>query len=94
MASNSNPRPLPQGWRIEGLWSGIGAGNPRYKEVGARISDSEIEAADRIVVSYTSRRTGSKEYRTIHGATSKRSVGSLIRTTVKRTSPVGRENRG
>lgn len=93
MASKT-PRTLPEGWRIEGLWTGIGAGNPSYKEVGARVSDSEIEAADRIVVSYTSRRTGSKEWRTIHGATSKRAVGNLIRRVTRSVSPVGRENRG
>ena len=87
-------RALPEGWRIEGLWTGIAAGNPDYREVDNRtVSDAEIGSAERIVVSYKSRKTGVVDHRTIHGAANRAQLGAIIRYTTRRISPVGRRSR-
>lgn len=94
MAERKSSRALPEGWRIEGLWTGIGSSSESYTEVDTRrVTDAEIASADRIVVSYTSRRTGVTDYRTIHGAESKRQLGAIIRYTTRRVSPTGRGSR-
>lgn len=91
----ADDRPLPEGWRIDGLWTGIASGHPEYQQFprGVQPSDAEVAAADRIVVTYTSRRTGVTDYRTIPGATHKRQVGSIIRYTTRRVSPPGKRSR-
>lgn len=87
-------RALPEGWRIEGLWTGVKTGGAEYTPVNTRtVTDAQIAGADRIVVSYTSRRTGVTDYRMIGRATSKRQIGSIIRYTTRRVSPVGRRSR-
>lgn len=84
---------LPEGWAIEGLWTGMNTGNPKYTEVTTdAVTNTQVENANRIVVSYTSPETGAKEYRTIHGADSVAQIGSLINYTTKRVSPVGRKS--
>lgn len=87
----TSKRDLPEGWRIEGMWYGIASGNPDFREVHNQrdITDSDIQSADRIVVSYTSRRTGNVDYRTIAGAMSKKMIGNIIKYTTRVVSPVG-----
>jgi hypothetical protein len=91
----ADKRPLPEGWRIDGLWTGIASGNPHYQAFpkGTQPTDAEVSNADRIVVTYISRKTGVTDYRTIPGAMSKRQVGAIIRYTTRRVSPPGRTSR-
>lgn len=92
MAKNS---PLPEGWRIDSLWTGIASGNPHNEPFpkGKQPSDAQVANADRIVVTYTSRKTRQVEYRTIAGAMNKAQVGALIRYTTRVVSPVGNRSR-
>jgi hypothetical protein len=94
MADSTN-RAIPEGWRIDGLWTGIASNNPHYHHYpkGTQPTDADVAAADRIVVTYTSRRTGVTDYRTIPGASSRRQVGALIRYTTRRVSPPGKRSR-
>lgn len=92
MAKNS---PLPEGWRIDGLWTGIASGNPHYEPYpkGTQPSDAEVANAERIIVTYHSRKTGETEHRTIAGAMNKAQVGALIRYTTRVVSPVGKKRK-
>lgn len=76
---------LPDGWKIVSLHR---EGDKPQTVNRGRVSDRDIESADAIRVSYTSRRTGVTTYRTIHGADSKDSIGDIIRTTTRVVSPV------
>jgi len=91
----ANKGPLPEGWRIDGLWTGIASGNPHYEQYpkGQQPTDAEVANSERIVVSYFSRKTGVTDYRTVPGAMNKRQVGALIRYTVRVASPPGRKSR-
>lgn len=92
--ADKKSRVLPEGWRIEGLWYNISSGNPDYREVNPRtVTDAEIASADRIIISYTSRKTGVTDWRTIPGADSKVMVGNIIRYTTRRVSPPGKRSR-
>lgn len=79
-------QPLPQGWRIAGLYV-HGAGTFKV-DPGKRVTDSDIERSDAVIVAYTSRRTGTTVHRTIHGAQSKQGVGDIIRFTTRVVSPI------
>lgn len=95
---------LPDGWRIEGFWDGIGSGEGRYTVVHVpgindaaagnaddvinSYSDNDVREADRIIVAYR-HRDGQDEYRTIGGASNENQVGLLITNTIKIVSPLG-----
>jgi hypothetical protein len=79
---------FPRDWRIAALYS-EGEGMQKVKSP----SDSEIAAADAIIVEYKARGTGTVVHRTIHGATSKDDVGSIIRNVTRVVSPP-RKGRG
>lgn len=73
--------PLPDGWRIEGLWT------DGERTVTTNPTDAEVRAADAIIVSYTD--DLGKDYRTIHGAPlGIDQVGDLIEAVTERDSPV------
>lgn len=71
---------LPAGWNIAGLWTeGKGLTHDPVP------SDRDIERADGIVVSYTD--ALGVDYRTIHGARTRKQVGDLIRKVTLQISP-------
>lgn len=71
---------LPAGWKVHGLWT-----QDKGLKVNPDPSASDISAADAIVVSYTD--ALGTDYRTIHGASSRKQVGDLIRKITLKYSP-------
>lgn len=75
---------LPRGWKFEGLYYGDRAPSDR-KVVNRDPSDYEVATADDVIVSYTD--ALGIVYKTVHGANSRRGVGSLITRTILVVSP-------
>lgn len=78
-------RDLPRGWGFEGLYFANRSPATR-RVVNKDPSDYQVSQADTIVVSHTDRVLG-KRYFSIHGATDRKQVGSLIRTVIIPESP-------
>jgi ribulose 1,5-bisphosphate carboxylase large subunit-like protein len=83
-------RPLPANWRIAGLHV---AGSTFKVEPGQQVTDKDIRRSDAIIVEFTSPRTGTTIHRTVHGAKSKTSLGTIIETQVRKVSPRGKYRR-
>lgn len=75
-------KPLPPGWTFEALYYVDG----KRMVPNTDPTDDEIAGADAIIVAYTD--SLGKDYRTIHGANTRKKIGSLINTTTTKESPV------
>lgn len=82
--------PLPANWRIAGLHV---AGTTFKVEPGQQVSDKDIRRSDAIIVEFKAQRTGTTVHRTIHGAKSKKSLGTIIDNVTRKASPRGKYKR-
>lgn len=76
------------------LWQYGRTGEPTREEVNSRtVTDAQIQDADTIVVSYTSKKTGVTQYRQIHGAMGRDQLADIITHVTRIVSPTRKGRR-